>query len=162
MTTDPATLFDVRDTLADARARVEEGRDEGVTCECCGQLAKVYRRKIHAVMARDLLLSYRRADHDGRGWFHLPTLLPDTRGGDFGKLAYWRLIEELPERREDGGRAGWWRITDDGEAFATRRLRVPKYARVFDSHLLGLTGPYAGIEDALGVRFRYDDLMRGV
>lgn len=45
-------------TLAEARAHVIANRDEGTMCPCCGQLAKVYRRKLNASMALSLVWIY--------------------------------------------------------------------------------------------------------
>lgn len=147
----PEFLDDARDWLV---ARLDDGQD----CPCCGQLAKVYRRKIHAAMARDLIRVWRTV---GSGWFHIRSTLGHD-GGDFAKLAYWGLIEEFDATRDDGGRAGWWRITARGQVYVFGSGLVPKYARIYDGQLLNLTGDLVGIRDALGTRFRFDDLMAGV
>jgi hypothetical protein len=148
------------ETLIEARDRLRANVDEGETCPCCGQFAKVYRRKIHTTMARDLLTAYRTARYE---WFHLPTLLGGRHQGDFPKLAHWQLIEEMPAQREDGSsRAGWWRLTPKGAAFARDLARVQKYARIYNGQLLGFDGDPVGIRDALGSRFSYNDLMAGV
>lgn len=136
------------------RRRLLEG--EAVECPCCTQLAKIYRRKIHATMARHLILMYR-ADSDD-GWFHMGTVLGGPYG-DAAKLSYWNLIEEAPERRVDGGRAGWWRVTDRGRAFVERELVVPEYARIYDGRLLSYEGDGVRITDALGEKFDYGELM---
>lgn len=141
-----------------ARQWVRDHADDGVDCPVCTQLAKVYRRKIHAAMARDLIIARRVAGPD---WFHVRTTLGHD-GGDFAKLACWSLIVEYDAVRDDGGRAGWWRITDRGRAYVLDQLRVPKYARIYDGRLLNLTGDLVGVRDALGTRFRYDDLMAGI
>ena len=61
----------------------------------------------------------------------------DPSKGDAAKLVYWGLIEEEALQREDGGRAGWWRVTAYGERFLKGLIRVPKYARVFDEPVAG-------------------------
>lgn len=148
----------VPEALDAAREWLQERLDDGQDCPCCGQLAKVYRRKIHAAMARDLIRAWRCV---GSGWFHIRTTLGHD-GGDFAKLAYWGLIEEFDVTRDDGGRAGWWRITGRGQAYLCDAYKVPKYVRVYNGQLLNHTGDLVGIRDALGTRFRYDDLMAGV
>lgn len=150
---DNLTLGEAREML---RVLLQEG--QAITCPTCTQFAKVYKRQIHASMARALILLYQRSDPDG--WGHFPTIL-DGRRADEGKLAYWSLIEEATERREDGGRAGWWRITDQGRAFVQRRLEVPKYARVYDGRLLGFEGDPVRITDCIGDKFNYQELMDG-
>jgi hypothetical protein len=93
----------------------------------------------------------------------MPTVLNHI-AGDHAKLRYWGLIEEEPVRRDDGGRAGWWQITDRGEQFVRGTLKVPKYALIFDGRLLRLdeTGGYVTITDALGKKFDWTELMTGV
>lgn len=144
-------------TLDDARGWLRERVDDGATCPCCGQFAKVYRRKINGTMARALITLYR---HAGRTYAHAPSLPGDTH--EMSQLSWWGLVEDEGTLRDDGGRAGWWRVTDAGEAFVRDLSTVPKYARIYDHRCLNLVGDPVGIRDALGKRFRYDELMAGV
>lgn len=149
-----------RDSMPLVRAREllrELAEQEGVTCPCCGQLAKVYPRQIHSTMARELIRLWRAA---GTGsWFHLPSLLGHN-GGDVTKCRYWGLLEEERDvRRDDGGRAGFWQITEAGEAYVHGRLAVPKYAHVYDGVFQRYDGPLQTIRQALGNRFDYQELM---
>ena len=144
------------ETLGAAREWLRHRVDEGATCPCCTQFAKVYRRKINAGMAHALIHMYRHAQTE---WFYLPDITSRWQGRDEAGLRYWALIEELQEKREDGGRAGWWRITPLGHRFVLREVRVPKYARVYDGRCLSLTGEPVSITDALGDKFDYDELM---
>ena len=147
------------ETLGAAREWLRHRVDEGAICPCCTQFAKVYRRRIHHTMARDLVILHQAV---GSEWSHVADVIAQngrTFGGDFGKLTYWGLTEELQEKREDGGRAGWWRITPLGHRFVLREVRVPKYARVYDGRCLSLTGEPVSITDALGDKFDYDELM---
>ena len=168
--TEPS-LFDVaepivvvRDStpLRQVREWLIERRDQGEQCPCCGQFAKVYRRKIHSTMARDLTQLWRAASYE---WTHVPTAL-GSHGrsvGDLAKMAYWGLMEEMPAVREDGSsRSGWWRITNSGGKYVRGELYVSKYALVYDGKVLSLEGEQVGIRDALGTKFNYDDLMRGL
>lgn len=153
--------MDVSLSHAQAILRDQVMAGEAVPCPCCTQLCKVYKRQIHATMALALIIMYRDGG-DQDGWVHLPRLLAGTaaaRGGDQGKLVYWGLIEELPDKREDGGRAGWWRVTPRGAAFVRHALRVPKYAHVFDGRVLRLDGDMVSIVDCLGKKFDYRELM---
>lgn len=147
-------------TLAEAQGWLRERLDQGASCPCCTQFAKVYRRKVHATMAAELI----RVWHAHRDqWFHLPTAVPAGRGGDFSKLAFWELVEEDGATRDDGSpRTGWHRVTAAGELYVRGDLLIPKYARVYDGRCLGFAGPEVGVRDALGKRFRYDELMAGM
>ena len=147
---EPTTLEEARDWLA-------ERMDEGADCPCCGQRAQVYRRKINSGMARALIVMWRAA---GTGWCHVPTVV-GGRSSDECKLVYWGLIEEERVRRPDGGRAGWWRVTEDGARYVHGQLLLPKYALIYNGDCLGLEGERVGILSALGTKFDYDDLMAG-
>lgn len=143
-------------TLEEAREWLRSQVDQGARCPCCNQFAKVYRRRINAGMAHSLIDMYLIG---GRRWLHVPTAI-GARSREEGKLAYWHLVEESTEPRGDGGRAGWWRVTDLGESFVLGEVRVAKYARIYDGRCLGLDSTETvSIRDALGARFNYDELM---
>lgn len=142
-------------TLGAARSWLRDRVDQGETCPCCTQLAKTYRRRLHSAMARDLIYAHRAAGHE---IFHVRTVFGHD-GGDFAKLAYWGLIAEEPHRREDGGRAGYWHITQEGAAFVHSETSVMSHARVYNGRCLGFTGEPITIRDALGRRFDYAELM---
>lgn len=144
--------------LAQAQSILRTMVDDGANCPCCTQLAKVYKRKVNAGMARSLIVMFRAA---GLEWQHVPTTV-GRKSAEEGKLAYWGLIEEEKVRRPDGGRAGYWRVTPVGEDWIHHRVSIQKYAKVYDGRCLGFDGERVSIHDALGTRFSYDDLMAGV
>jgi hypothetical protein len=150
------TTFSDSMTLGEARDGLRELVDAGHECPCCRQFAKVYRRKIHATMARDFLRVWRAV---GEGtWFHLPDFVANS--GDVPKTRFWGLLdEEIELRRADGGRAGYWRITDLGRAWVLNQATLPKYARIYSGRCLGLVGEPTSIVDSLGDRFDYRELM---
>lgn len=149
-------------TLKEARGWLRDHLDEGAECPCCTQRAQVYRRKLHATMARDLIRFWRRF---GRDWGHLPDL--GGHPGDFAKLAHWGLIEEADESRTDGGRAGWWRVTAQGVLFIAGEHHVHQYVHLYDARRVKpdegrgavFSGALVSIETCLGKRFSYADLM---
>lgn len=143
-------------TLADAKAWLLNRLEDGDRCPCCGQNAKLYKRKINSGMARSLIHIYRIG---GKGWVHVRAIGAQSR--EEGKLAYWGLLEEQTGVGLHGGRAGYWRVTDLGEAFLKHGLLVPKYAKVYDGKVRGFEGDDVGIREALGTKFNYDDLMKG-
>lgn len=142
-----AALPTGRETVPISRARrhLADALVEGATCPVCGQHAQLYRRTLHKTMADQLVRVYRR---HGTDRFHAPTAL-GTHGGDFAKLAHWGLIREAGERRADGGRAGWWRITDDGVGFVRGEVRVPKYVLLYDGRRIGYDGDHVAITSIL-------------
>jgi len=141
--------------LDQAKAWLRSQLQRGAACPCCGQFAKVYKRKLNSGMVRSLLAMYRVG---GRDWIHLPTQI-GARSREEGKLRYWGLVEEQLTVRPDGGRAGFWRVTAAGEAFIREQFKVPKYAQVYDGRCLGLTGDLVGIRETLGSKFRLDELL---
>lgn len=153
MMTDDPTM-----TLAQARALLREQVEDGATCPCCTQYAKVYRRKITSLIARTLIAMHNAAGDD---WVHVPSLV-GHQGGDGAKARYWGLTEEAEGTRDDGShRVGWWRLTPLGTAFVLGQARVPKYVRTYDGRLLSVVdGERIDIFDALGNRFDYRELMQ--
>lgn len=155
--------FDDEMTLREARDLLRELVEHGHRCPCCTQFAKVYRRKLPAASVRTLAIVHRHAD---REWVHVSDLLSahapslSYQGGYATISGHWGLLEEETTIvRDDGGRAGYWRITDLGIAFLRRRATVPKYVRLYDGRRLGFDGPQIGADEALGTRFRLDELM---
>jgi hypothetical protein len=143
--------------LSEAREWVRKHRSEkGVTCPCCGQFAKIYKRPITSSQAGALILMYRAY---GREFGHAPSIVPSYEAAMVALLRYWGLIEESLESREDGGRAGWWRITPHGRDWIFGQTMVPRYAYIYNAELLDLSGPPTSIRTALGKKFDYEDLM---
>lgn len=146
-------------TLDQAKAWLRAQLDVGARCPCCTQFAKVYRRRINSTQARALAIIYRER---GRNWAHLPSLrmkLAPHHSNEEPKLRYWGLLEEEALVRPDGGRAGWWRVTDLGEQWVQGLVAIPKYVCIFDSRPLRLEGEPVHIQDALGARFSLAELM---
>lgn len=141
--------------LVEAQNWLRHQLDEGAKCPCCTQFAKVYKRKINASMARSLIVMWRAAQLEFQ---HIPTTV-GARSREEGKLAAWKLIEEEARVRDDGGRAGYWRVTDLGYQFAHGFVTIPKYAKFYDGRVMGFEGDRVTVRDALGDRFDYDELM---
>jgi len=142
-------------TLSEAREWQRRHAEEGERCLCCTQMVKIYKRKLHATMAVTAIKLYRAGgEHE---YIHGPSLPGDTH--EISQLSWWRLADEELTRREDGGRAGYWRLTPVGVDFILGRCTIRKYARVYDGRCLGLHGEPVTIYDALGDRFDYGELM---
>ena len=155
--------------LKEARDWLRERLGNGARCPCCTQMAKVYWRPINTGMAQSAIRLYRwQREHPGQ-FAHLPTVL-GRRSAEEAKLRYWGLVEEEASLRPDGGRTGYWRLTEPGVALVRGQLKVPRYVRVYDGRALGPPQP-AGksgeprpdvtIIAALGTDFDYHALMRG-
>lgn len=152
-------MVNVNDTIAAGKVWLRARLDKGAPCPLCGQRAQMYNRKIHSSVAKALIQMWKM---EGCQYVHIPTILPTQRGGDMVKLVYWGLLEEEKTVRPDGGRAGYWRVTDKGVAFLKGQLHIPTYAQIYNGKLQGFTGDPVDIRGALGTKFNYDELMRGV
>ncbi len=144
--------------LAEARQTVRAGWRKGVLCPCCGQMVKLYKRKMYATMIRDLIALY----HLRHDMFHHVTDFCSKKagGGDFAKLRYWGLVEEStipgkPHKRK----AGFWKITEIGIAFVEGRAFRPQYVLVYNQHARFYEGDNVNVEQALGEDFNYQELM---
>lgn len=93
-------------------------------CPCCNQTVKVYRRKVHVTIAREL---QRAVEMFGVGRaFHVKELGAGYGGGEFAKLVFWGLIIK-PTRGN-----GRWIVTNKGFQFVKTGLAIPKYAHVYN------------------------------
>lgn len=154
-----STHFPDSTPLGQARAWLRARLDKGADCPLCTQRAQTYRRKINAGMARSLIAMYQ---INGLDWVHVPSQL-SARSREEGKLAYWGLVEERDLKRDDGGRAGEWRVTPRGEQFLRAKISVPKYAHVFNGRVMGFDmSETITVKDALGDKFDYSELMAGI
>ena len=127
----------------------------GVECPCCGQLAKVYRRKLYSSMAYALILIYQASKDE---YLHVPNLLNGhgsvARGGDFAKLTYWDLLQAHPKK------PGYYLLTNKGRQFVECRIAVPVAVHVYDGDRIGWdTTEMVTIDDALTKKFNYEELM---
>lgn len=123
------------DTIEHSREWLDENRHEGVSCPSCEQYVKVYRRTINGGMVRTLATMYQKA---GLEFVHVPSLKVDTNH-EVSQLAWRGLVEEEKRVREDGGRAGFWRVTVAGALWLKGVTSAPKYAIVYNNKVLELT-----------------------
>jgi hypothetical protein len=132
MTSEAPTLTD---TIEHSREWLDENRHEGVSCPSCEQYVKVYRRTINGGMVRTLATMYQNA---GLEFVHVPSLKVDTNH-EVSQLAWRGLVEEEKRVREDGGRAGFWKVTLAGALWLKGMTSAPKYAIVYNNKVLELT-----------------------
>ena len=156
-------------TLEEAKQVLRDGWIEGVECPCCTQFVKQYHRKITSSMAYGLILVYRYFEnHPEEQYVHISDYLNslDIPGairntGDITKLKYWDMIEEKVQMRDDGSKhAGYWAITERGRQFGRGEITVESHVKLFNSKSYGLTGEQTSIQEALGEKFNYTELMK--
>lgn len=152
-------------TLGEAQNFIVDGMHEagGVLCPCCNQRVKLYKRSLNSSMARMLIALSK--INNGRDW----TYIEDWReqsgltlngGGDYGKLAYWELIQQKElEPHVDKGASGLWRITSKGIDFVNKNIKVPSHVLIYNNEIMGWSDKQVDITHCLGKKFSYDEIM---
>ena len=151
--------------LADLKHQVEADLEAGAACPCCGQLCKLYTRKLNSQMAVFLIRLVKLAEsRPTQPYFGSREITgtADTTAhkasSDGTYLRLWGLIEQAPAD-DDGNRARLWRPTPFGFAFARGDLSVPRYAFVFDNEARRFSmDDHSDIRQALSAPFDYDEL----
>ena len=155
-------------TLAEAKEWLEQHKEEGIFCPCCGQYAKIYTRKLNAAMARDLiwLVQVSALLSDSGWWVDVPSRGPIAlqRSRELAKLVHWGLVECKVEDSIRGGRtSGLLRPTRRGVLFAVGKLAVPKYVRLYNGEFISypLEMGLTTIREAFKNPFMYEELWKG-
>lgn len=149
--------------IEEAKERLALGMERGVTCPCCDQFVKLYRRKLSSGMARALICIYHDAVDDQ--WLDVTACLMRRRlsaaNTNAALLRYWELLEQMPGERADGSRrVGFYKITSVGREFVTGVMTVPRYIYLYNNTLIERDcDERITIQDALGDRFNYAELM---
>lgn len=150
--------FDDDRSLAQAREQLLAELDDGTTCPCCHQHAQRYRWTLPGSAAGYLIRAY-----EIGGVTRFVESKQVKRRGEQAMPSicrFWDLLEEENDRRPDGGRSGWWRVTTAGERFVLGGW-IPKYAYVYNGRVEWRDGPSVTIADRLGRPFDWNDHMRG-
>lgn len=143
-------------SLAEARLMVSGGVHEGVTCPCCDQFVKQYKRSLNSTMARWLIWLVRTSKKTPGEWVNIKR--SPVRGGDYAKLLHWGMVSQAPDE-EGGKRSGMWRPTARGIDFAHSAVRVPSHVFLLTGQVEGWSTTSIDIRGALGSRFDYLELM---
>ena len=135
--------------------------DKGYHCSSCGQYVKRYFRKFNSNMALALIILYRNKE---KGFIHLENTMKDLgykRCGDASYLRHYRLIEKKEGNRDDGSpRNGMYKITGIGIMFVEGKSKVQSTFIISNNKHEGYEGDDITIQDALGKKFDYTELMK--
>ena len=147
--------------LAKAREYVEKRLDDGVHCPCCGKYTRRYKRKFNATMARSLfwLVSAYRSEST---WIDVPKNAPRwlVRSNQLPTIRWWNLAQRPKDTNDpDLKHSGLWKPTKQGIDFVDLRLKVFNTAVTYDGNVEKLTGTLVSIEDTLGTKFSYAEMM---
>lgn len=144
------------ETLSEAKKRYFDNLNEGSVCPCCERFGKKYERALYSTIVYQLLKVFRTY---GTEWVHV-NQLPRNGQGDFAKLRFWGFVEEQPKAEDkDAKNSGVWRVTRRGIDFLKGRLQVKSHYVVYNRECLELKGNLIGVQDALGKKFSYRELM---
>lgn len=156
-------------TIQEEKQRLRDNFEKGTRCACCNQNVKLYPRSISNTVAMALIIFAREYDKQEELYIEIKKVMGKAgvlnyfRGGDYAKLTCWGLIEaETGTTREDGNpRTGFYRLTDEGRAFAEGVITLPKYAMTYNGKVYKFKGKQVTITDCLGTKFNYNELMYG-
>lgn len=128
-------------------------------CPCCGRYAKVYKRKIHNTVARQMIKMLKIGGD--RVFVHARDLVIPGLSGmcDLGKAQYWGLVEQKESADSNQRSSGYWRLTERGVRFVKAECKIPAHVMVFDNRVIERGGEYVSIYDCLGEKFSYKELM---
>lgn len=144
-------------TLHEARAQVEQAAWDGIECPCCGQLAKIYKRKFNSNMAVFLISLVQMTLTEPNGWVHHSQC--KYRGRDYSYIEAWGLAGTRPSRDSEKRMSGYWKPTPMGLAFTMEQLLIPSHIHLYNNIVVGVEQTKVTIRDALGDKFNYDELM---
>lgn len=146
-------------TVEEAKAWLRTRLEDGDHCPVCTQHAQVYRWSLYSTAVRALIGFYRLGGTVRFSHVNELKAMGLKGQGDASRLKHWGLAEEEKIRRPDGGRAGYWRVTDLGESFLQGRATIPKYVYVYDGKVLDTDGDPVTARQCLGNKFDLDILM---
>ncbi len=158
--------FSSTESIELARSKVMHNLPHGIMCPVCDQHCKLYKRKLNSGMVRALIqLATVQAKFDPVGvkiWVDAAKL--QLRGGDYGKLRWWGLVEHRKLRKDekDSGEkkdSGKWRVTQLGLQFLSGEVEVPRYAFIYNNRASMMSVETTNAPSALGDKFHFGELM---
>lgn len=161
----PSTLAAAREFVQGQVASEDEDgtlvAGPGLLCPCCGQLCKMYGRKMYAEMGAWLIWLVQAYKQDPR-WYSVnegPAFQHRKGGGDYGKLVHWKLVERAPNDMAVKRTSGLWRPTGEGMRFAMGDSKVPSHVYLFNNKVYKFSDEQVDIKTVLGEHFDYFQLM---
>ncbi|GAG10893.1 unnamed protein product, partial [marine sediment metagenome] len=131
-------------TLEEAKNELKKGYMKGVTCPCCDQHVKMYKRKLNAGMSKFLIGLHKETNRTGEVYISsgqvLKAIKSGTKSMDFSILRHWGLIKEKTHCLDSKKNSGMWKITHTGKAFAEGNYMVQSHVKIYDNRFYGVTG----------------------
>lgn len=151
----------VMDVREDVLRAVEDG--DTVTCPCCQQGAAPWPRTMYVSVVKALIRLYRLSKGRHGTYFHVQKDLQSNAGGDFSKLTLGHGLTRVKNTRTaDENALGMYCLTAKGKLFVEKKISLPKYIVFYNGEIVGRpTQPKVNIEDCLGKKFSYQELLHG-
>jgi hypothetical protein len=148
------------ETISEAKKYLRDNFNKGCSCPVCGQFVKLYKRKLNSGMAVILIFMSKY----GKDFVHVKEFLREKKmknGHDWTLLRYWGFIQERSPLigDENTKNSGFWRITPEGLAFVSNRVKTKKHILIYNQKFQGFSNEDITIEDALGDDFDYYELI---
>jgi len=151
-------------TLEEAKRIVREKAEDpkGTICPCCSKLVKVYRRRLHQEMALFLFKLFRRHQLYPR-FYTMLELYPESNkaASDGSYLPHWGLVEKSDGVNTADAPAGLYKMTDKGIQFLHNQEYVPSHVHLLNNRVVGWSDSRTNVQQALGIKFKYDELLYG-
>jgi hypothetical protein len=144
-------------TISEAKEFLRAGYDKGVTCPCCGQLAKLYKRKINSGMALFLIGLYRLNQKNPGAEFSNKSVMSEmninTSSLDYSVLKHFNVVQGSVANKGD------WSITPFGIAFVEGSATLPEKVLIYNNKKQGYDGDRVTIQQALTSKFNLTELL---
>ena len=163
--------INLESSVKEARVFLQKNwtKSSGAKCPCCNQKVKMYARKFNATMAYGLLLMYDFGKIQGfDNWVKMNEEIASkgipSSNIEYAKLRYWGLAEEKPNKDESKKDSGYWRITTKGRNFANNYISIESHLMIYNNKVVAKhpKNKTVSITEALGKRFNYTEMMRGI
>lgn len=152
-------MLDEEMTIAEAKKLLREQWEKGLKCPCCNQLVKLYKPALRANMAMVLIDIYKTMQRTNKTWVHVMDEVKPING-DYAKLRFWGLLAPKGDDPvKDTKASGFWSVTDKGVDFILGKQSVPSRVHIFDNRKWGESGGMVSIQQALGKKFSWQELM---
>jgi hypothetical protein len=150
--------------LSEARKELRDNLDDGIRCPCCDKYARRYRRRFNSTMARSLIWLVRASKNTRVDWpmfVDVPKYGPRelVRSNQLPTVRWWGMVEREGNQNPELKHSGMWRPTSAGISFAMDECMVESTAVTYDGELEALEGELISIDDALGKKFSYAEIM---
>ena len=150
-------------SLQEATDWVNSNKRKGCVCPCCNQIAKIYKRKLIVNYVLGLFYLYKlHKQHPQTEFFHISEIkVTNNYFSAFAQLKCWELITEMdkPIDVKNKRTSGNWKLTEKGKLFVEGKIEVEQHVYMYNAEFLGYSDKKISIEEALGSRFNYTEMM---